>query len=140
GTTEFSLSSAKPLSPVSREHLIAAASVIGDRLENLAMRRDGDVSWIGLGLGGKDTWSIQPLGINLYDGVPGVALFLGYLGAVTKEPRYIQLAQAAMAGVSRKLSRVKPFIDKLGAFDGWGGVIYTLAQLGCLWEQPSLLL
>jgi lantibiotic modifying enzyme len=35
------------------------------------------------------------LGTDLADGLPGVALFLAYLGAIAQEERYTTLAYAA---------------------------------------------
>ena len=39
---------------------------------------------------------VLPLATDLYGGLPGVALFLAYLGAMTGESRYTDLAQAAL--------------------------------------------
>jgi type 2 lantibiotic biosynthesis protein LanM len=122
-----------------RERLLAAARAVGDRLEARALRGVDDVSWIGLTLAHDRYWSLVPLGVDLYDGVPGVALFLAYLGAVTREERYTALAQAALTTLRRQVERSQSFISSIGGFTGWGGIIYTLTHLGVLWDQPGLL-
>jgi type 2 lantibiotic biosynthesis protein LanM len=120
------------------ERLLAAACAVGDRLETLALRGEQNVSWLGMVLESDHAWSLMPLGIDLYGGLPGVALFLAYLGAVTQTERYTELAQAATDTLRRQMERSE-YITLLGGFSGWGGVIYTLAHLGVLWQQPALL-
>lgn len=129
----------EPQTIASREQLLAAARAIGDRLEALALHGEHDVSWIGLTLTNDCHWSLDPLGIDLYDGLPGVALFLAYLGAITGEERYTALAQAALMTLRRQVERNQSFITSIGGFDGWGGVIYTLTHLGTLWDEQALL-
>src|SRR5437867_3566426 len=65
-----------PCSELSRDRLLAAVRAIGYRLEAVALRGDLDASWIGLNLDRKRHWSIASAGLDLYDGVPGIALFL----------------------------------------------------------------
>ncbi len=121
------------------ENLLAAARSMGDRLEQLALRGEHDASWLGLTLVNERRWSLAPLGYDLYDGLPGVILFLAYLGAITEEERYTTLARAALTTFQRQLERSQPSITQIGAFNGWGGVIYALTHLSCLWHQPALL-
>jgi type 2 lantibiotic biosynthesis protein LanM len=82
---------------------------------------------------------VVPLGTDLYDGLPGVALFLGYLGHVTGQRRYTALSRAALATLRHHLRRSGDDLNAVGGFEGWGGVIYALAHLGALWEWPGLL-
>jgi type 2 lantibiotic biosynthesis protein LanM len=121
------------------EQLLRAAQAVGDRLESLALRKKADVSWLGLTLADEQHWSVSPLALDLYDGLPGVTLFLAYLGAVTGESRYRMLAEAACGMMRREVKEIRPFISAIGAFTGWGGLIYTLCHLAALWKQPELL-
>ncbi len=129
----------EPQTLADRERLLAAARAVGDRLAELALHGEGDVSWIGLTLTAKDHWALLPLGTDLYSGTPGVALFMAYLGAITREERYAAMAQAALTTIRRQVEQSKSYITSIGAFEGWGGIIYTLAHLSALWNQPSLL-
>jgi type 2 lantibiotic biosynthesis protein LanM len=122
-----------------RESLLAAACAVGDRLATLALRGAHDVSWIGLTLRNDRHWSIAPLGYDLYDGLPGVTLFLAYLGAMTQEERYTSLARSAFATLQRHVEQQHAWIGHIGAFSGWGGLLYTLTHLGILWQQPDLM-
>ncbi len=125
--------------PASGEQLLRAAQAVGDRLEQLALQGEEDASWIGLTLIGQKHWTLSPLTLNLYDGLPGVALFLAYLGNLTNQERYTALARAALTAMEGQLERSKQFLKSIGGFNGWGGVIYALTQLGVLWDEPELL-
>ncbi len=119
--------------------LLTAACAVGDRLEQLAVRGEKDVSWIGLSLVGNHKWILMPLGINLYNDLPGIALFLAYLGKVTNKERYTNLAKATLITIRHLVEKNQSYVKSIGAFNGWGGVIYTLTHLAMLWEQPELL-
>lgn len=123
-----------------REDLLEAARAVGDRLDSLVLRSEqGDLSWIGLALINQKHWTPLPLGMDLYNGLPGVALFLAYLGSVTGEERYTRLARETLETVRRHLALSKDGVKVVGAFDGWGGTLYTLTHLGALWRQPELI-
>jgi type 2 lantibiotic biosynthesis protein LanM len=128
----------KPRSRAGRRRLLSAARAVGDRLEALALRGDHDVSWLGLSLIDERHWNLVPLGTALYDGLPGVGLFLGHLGALTREERYSDLARAALNSAIAQADHGQAAIRTIGAFEGWGGLIYTLAHLGALWADASL--
>jgi type 2 lantibiotic biosynthesis protein LanM len=121
-----------------RDRLLTVARSIGDRLNVLALGSE-EAGWTGLTLSNERRWSLSPAGIDLYDGLPGITLFLSYLGAVTQEARYTRLARAAMAALGHHLKRNRQHLKSIGAFDGWGGIIYTLAHLGALWDDAGLL-
>ena len=133
---------AEPAGPACREQLLAAARAVADRLDRLALRGDlqANAHWIGLKPVGRMQrhWVLEPLGLDLYGGVPGVALFLAYLGEVAGEVRYTTLARAATTTVRCQVARGRASITSIGGFDGWGGVIYVLAHLAALWGEPAL--
>lgn len=124
---------------VSQTVLRAAACAIGDQLEAMCLKEAQEVSWIGLTLTNNRYWSLVPLGVDLYSGLPGIALFLAYLGTITGEPRYTQLARDTTATIKNLLKANQAQLTTLGAFNGWGGIIYTWVHLGVLWCQPDLL-
>ncbi|RCJ19619.1 lanthionine synthetase [Nostoc minutum NIES-26] len=129
----------EPQNNASWEELLKAALAVGDRLESLALRDEKNVSWLGLTLIEQKHWTLASLGIDLYDGLSGVILFLAYLGSVTQQKRYTTLAKNALTTMQRQLENDKAFIAAIGGFHGWGGIIYTLTHLGVLWDEPELL-
>jgi len=120
--------------------LLAAAEAIGDRLEALAIRDGEHVSWLGLAAQAEERqWAVVPMTPDLYTGMPGVALFLGYLSDVTGEARHARLAREVLVSLRRQLADYGADITTVGGYYGWGGVIYALTHLGVLWNDPSLL-
>ncbi len=127
---------------VKQEQLITAACKIGDRLEAIALRGGegkNEISWLGLSLVNERSWTVVQLGVDLYDGLSGIALFLAYLSEVTKVNRYKLLAQSVLTTTSDRVKLNKSSIASIGGFSGWGGIIYVLTQLGTLWNQPELI-
>ncbi len=129
----------EPHSTAQREQLLAAARSIGDRLAELALQGENDVTWIGLMQNNRRYWSLIALGADFYDGLPGIILFLAFLGAITQEKRYTSLAEAALTTLQRQIEFGRSSIKSIGGFSGWGGIIYTLMHLGKLWDKPELL-
>jgi type 2 lantibiotic biosynthesis protein LanM len=133
-----------PLSMASPEDFIAAARLVGDRLEVLAIEQKNEVAWIGLVLVGGNSWSLLPLSFDLYGGTLGILLFLAYLGSITGQERYSILAKRALASAMKQVDAAERSLPRaaisrnIGAFSGWGGVIYTLGHLGALWGEPEL--
>jgi type 2 lantibiotic biosynthesis protein LanM len=129
------------------ERLRSAAQAVGDRLEALALRGQDDASWIGLMLEQDRSWEIERFGMDLSDGLPGVALFLAYLGAATGQTtgqttgqkRYTALSQAALTAFQRQIEKRGDDVELIGGFDGWGGAIYALVHLGVHWDRPDLI-
>lgn len=122
-----------------RARLLEAAVAVGDRLEELALQSADDATWIGLhSTQGRD-WRLTPLGSDLYSGLPGVAVFLAYLAEVTGEERYRRLARAGWRTLWNQREPLRSILTSVGGFDGWGGMLWTLAHLARLWDDPELL-
>ncbi|HKS26453.1 MAG TPA: type 2 lanthipeptide synthetase LanM family protein [Pyrinomonadaceae bacterium] len=129
----------EPELPATREQLLQAACAVADRLEELALRDEHEVSWIGVALLNEKNWTLLPLGVDLYNGLGGVAFFLAQVGAVTGIERYTKLARVAVNTIRRHVEVLKSQNRNVGGFDGWGGWIYLLTHLGQLWNEPELL-
>lgn len=127
----------EPRSMAEPEQFLKAAQDIGDRLEAIALSGDQGTNWVGLEPLNERYWSLVPLRIDLYSGLPGIALFLAYLGAITQQYRYTNLAQTALATMRHQIARGHLKIG-IGAFSGWSGVIHTLTHLAMLWDERSL--
>lgn len=130
---------APPLDP---DEYVEAAARVARRLEELAFVDGVRAEWVGVssahgvavGEGdstGGGSWSIEPLGLDLGEGASGVALFLARLASVTGSARHRLLAEQAAVGVIEALA-VRRSCVSIGAFSGWGGVIYALTHLGVL--------
>ncbi|HYU32097.1 MAG TPA: type 2 lanthipeptide synthetase LanM family protein [Thermoanaerobaculia bacterium] len=132
-----------PLAPEElRSRLIGHASAVGAWFEEMALRDERHATWIGLDFRNQ-VWSLAQSPEDLYAGLPGIALFLGYLGAITGEERWTGLSRAALASLLARLDledgAPESGPSSIGAFIGWGGPLYTAACLGALWQDAGLL-
>jgi type 2 lantibiotic biosynthesis protein LanM len=125
--------------PADRERLLAAARAVGDRLAALAVRSGGQATWFHTALDPRGGRQVEPLGLDLYNGLPGMALFFGRLAARTGDGRSEEIARAAVATVRRRLERSPAVLRSAGAFNGRGGLLYAWAALGRLWHEEALL-
>jgi type 2 lantibiotic biosynthesis protein LanM len=124
-----------------RESLLRHARALGGWFSEMAVREGDYASWIGLEYRNQH-WSLEPTPEDLYAGLPGIALFLAFLGEIAGDPAATGLARAAIATLRLQLE-ARPDGDQgpasIGAFQGWGGIVWTLAQLGHLWGDRELL-
>jgi type 2 lantibiotic biosynthesis protein LanM len=114
--------------PATREDLLDGARRVARRLSHLAVRGTDDATWIGL-----SNSSVVPLGADLYAGLPGVLLFLATLG----DAGSIELARAGLRRLEHQLADGLAPLDTIGAFSGWGGLIYAYTHLASLLEEPG---
>lgn len=136
---EFPLGVTTGEAKAGRDHLIEAAAGVGDRLEALALRGEGDATWIGLHSNQGRDWRLTALGSDLYAGLPGVVVFLAWLAEATGEDRYRRLARAGWQTLWSQRETLRGATASIGGFAGWGGLLWTLAHLGRLWDEPEYL-
>jgi type 2 lantibiotic biosynthesis protein LanM len=125
-----------------REGLLRHARAVGGWFAEMAVREGDYASWIGLEYRNK-TWSLEATPEDLYSGLPGIALFLGFLGEIARDPAPTELARAAVATLQLQmevsLAGSPGARASIGAFQGLGGIAWTLAHLGHLWRDREVL-
>lgn len=121
-----------------REELLAAARDAGDRLVELAIAGAHDVTWIGVAMNHKK-WLLAPLKNELYAGLPGVIYFLAYLGSVTGDQKYTDLAVRGYETLAAQIAAEKAQLFSPGLFGGWAGIVFLYVHLAALWDRRSLL-
>jgi type 2 lantibiotic biosynthesis protein LanM len=130
---------------VSKTQFMQAAQAIGDRLCTLALQDEGQANWLGIMTNGDEQGntyqSLEMADCNLYDGTPGIVLFLAYLASITGDSDYMQLARAGLATVRLQLDALKQINAPLliGAFSGLGSLIYLFSHLATLWQDDNYL-
>ncbi len=122
-----------------QEELLGLARRAADRLVERAFENRDQALWLTLDYRDPDGWQLVPANPDLYLGLPGIALFLGCLGAATNEGRYGEIARKALFAQRQQIAADPKLVAGVGSFNGWGGVIYTLAHLGRLWKDDTLL-
>ncbi|TYB39766.1 type 2 lantipeptide synthetase LanM [Micromonospora sp. AP08] len=115
-------------------NLVGCAGEIGDRLLELAEDNGPGTIWHGIRAIPGHGWEAGPLGLDLYDGSCGVALFLAELGECTGDDRYRRAARKVFDTAIR-VSKHGRVTGAVGGFVGWGGVIYALTVAGALWSD-----
>jgi type 2 lantibiotic biosynthesis protein LanM len=76
--------------------------------------------------------------MDFYDGLPGVAFFFGYLAAIDPAGGHADLAAAVLTTVLHGTEEMGSDSRSIGAFVGWGGVVYALTHLGIVLDRPEL--
>lgn len=128
--------------PVTRELLIEHARAIGDHLCRRAITHEDVVVWMSPMLVKRASeWAVRSIDIDWYDGITGIALFLGYLGQITGERQYSALARLALQSVRFKVERLRDSRGRAGAIVcvALRSAIYLLTHLGALWKDEKLL-
>lgn len=128
-----------------QERALAHARAIGDRLADSAYRRGDRVGWLGMDLVQDTQWTVTQLRADLYNGYPGVAVFLAGLAHLTGRQRYAELARAALRPLPAQVEHVRPLLDRdgdvrgvLGPYSGPTGVAYALASAARLLDDAEL--
>ena len=122
-----------------REQCLAAAGAVGEQLAALAFVEGEVIGWHGIRQIDERHWTIAFAGLDLYGGLPGIALFFAQLQRLTGDDRHAALTRGIVATLRRTVDAVRSTFRPIGAFTGWGGVIYALVHLAHLLDDPDLL-
>lgn len=123
-----------PAAPT-REIFVAEAGRIARKISSHAIRRGSSAAWIGLDwLGDSQVAQLVPLGLDLYSGVAGIAVFLAAHAASAQCEASAELALAATLHLrktvrGRNAARVARALG-LGGATGLGSIVYTLTLMG----------
>jgi len=135
------------VSPISEEESVQQAIQIAQDLQRRAIQAaDGSVTWIGLHfLPQANRFQLQPIGNSLYDGCPGIALFLGGLTKITGDNQWRDLCLGALQPLRRILldsdskSRQKLTRLGIGGAAGLGSIVYSLVRISQFLGDETLL-
>ena len=113
-------------------------------LSAYALRSGPGAAWIGFDwLGDSEVCQLSPSGADLYNGAPGICLFLAAYAQVTQDDDAARLAVAGMSAVRHELrsAGAARFARALrtGGAVGIGSVAYALTVLSQLLDAPDLL-
>lgn len=120
-----------------RVRLISTATEIGQRICELAVRDGERATWLIPVVADERRLVTTVAGLDLYSGLPGIALFLGQLGGITGVAKFRRLAVAAMAEALALHRACDRDASPVGAFEGTGGLAYAMVQLAELAHHPE---
>jgi len=125
-------------------NLLDKAKIIADTLIGSAITYEGEQGheycWTSMVTQGEKhhIWRYSVTGPGLYDGNPGIALFLAQLWRVTGEDKYREASLAAIRPIELIIEELlRPDRVNLGAYTGLAGVLYAFARLGVLLDDPA---
>lgn len=120
----------------------SALQHLAQRLTSRAFRRDGFVVWTAL-QPGVHAWEVGPTGYDLYGGLAGIGLSLGYIAEVLADESVRTLAgdclSTALSIVDSEKDLGRFRSQSIGAFSGRSGLLYAAHQLALLWNDDALL-
>jgi len=123
---------------------VAEADRIAQEISSQAIRRGSSAAWIGLDwLGDSEVSQLVPLGLDLYNGVAGIAVFLAAHAACAQCESSADLARAAVSHLrktirSRNAARVARSLG-LGGATGLGSIVYALTLMSKCLDDDDLL-
>lgn len=127
----------EPLRDPAPDVLVATAARIGDRICDLAIM-DGDrAAWLVPRVVDRKRLVTTVAGLDLYNGLSGIALFLGHLASMTADGRYGRVAAAAMAEALALYKAADSGALSVGAYNGVGGLAYALVHLARPLDRPD---
>jgi len=103
-----------------------------------------DTEWTGITVDEKGCWQIAPMGMYLYDGLAGAAVFMAAAGKVLKNPAYTNMADHLKLQMFRYTKallggKMKQECRPLGLFHGESSIVYTYLVLYKITEDSELL-
>ena len=125
--------------PAPEERLLEAADRVAEELSQLAYEDSHRACWYAFEYLENPHWTLRYSDPSLYEGLCGIAYFLGYHGALRGNERSTQLARRAVSNLLFTVDEAREQTTSVGIFAGQGGWIFTLCHLAQLWDDPSLL-
>lgn len=123
-------------------NFLEIATTIGDQIEDRALALPQGAAWIApIYNDASNRFEFQPLDVDLYEGVGGIALFLAALAKHTNNTRYADLAMSAVKPIRNWLSEKPQMLQSMGisGVTGVAGLAYVMLRLGTYLQKPSLL-
>lgn len=90
------------------------------------------VNKVGSASAEEDVFKPGLIGHDLYDGLPGLILFLAQLAEETGDETLRPLCEGLLKALFARPGVLR--VPSLGAFSGWGGYLYLLSHLRFLWK------
>lgn len=120
---------------------LSNAIAIGETISTYSLNIEGRSNWLAHVTKNGLDWDLSPGDMSLYQGTAGICLFLAYLGEVSEQKRFTDLARRALNTLEESLDKEMPMFltNNVGLMSGWGGLLYLMGHLYSLWKEPRLI-
>ena len=129
-----------------RAEIFEAAQRVADGLlERATETGEGGLAWLTVGYHAPSRrYVIGPAPASLYAGYTGASLFLAAAGTTADEERYRDASLASLRPIRHRLSEYERALTlrkrlDVGAGTGVGSVVYALARVGNLLDEPEVI-
>lgn len=122
-----------------RRLALDTAIALGDELLRLSFNGRGERAWFQPEYRNRPEPSLAPMGLTLYEGLPGVMLMFAELGAQSGLPRFTRAADSVLAPCRRQLREDAQALASIGPWSGYSGWMYALMVLARRWQRADLL-
>lgn len=143
---EIRISPLQEHQPLRPGMLIEKAMKIAQMLKSEAViSKDGSCSWLTVGIiPGTERYRMEPMSMFLYDGLPGVALFLSALNSVSPDPLPAWLLDATAISIRQGIRNMQQNAGLMrtgpvGIAAGLPSVIYALLKIYEFTGDPSFI-
>lgn len=123
---------------VVKKPLLMAKDIGNNFLDRVIEEEEETATWLGLNLNEDGKVDIALKNLDLYDGLLGNAIFFAHLAKETGNPKYEKISRKALETVKISL-KDQSLNNSIAVYSGESGYVYTLAHLGCLWEDQALI-
>lgn len=120
------------------ERCVALAHGCVDRLIELAWWQDGTPSWLTMFEPSRGLWRIRPVGSDLYEGLPGIALCFALFARITQDHMHRRFAELIAARLCEwAIAPLASESPPAGGFVGRGGWLYCLSIIRDAWNTSA---
>jgi type 2 lantibiotic biosynthesis protein LanM len=126
---------------IDRSCFLNEAKRLGNDLIKSIKTTEDDAFWLVLKPADYDTsnYRIHPASYDLYSGMPGEIICLTYLGMLTGEKIFDEIAFKALNHITIDIETSIDTIKETGIFGGWGSIIYLFAVLSNIRKSDILI-
>lgn len=118
------------------EKALLIARRAAEQVSDSAIWKDGHAAWFTVQEARDDALSAQAAGLDLYSGLPGIALFLSQAGRHLNDSRLQKMGEAGWRELLSVLQTRDHADMPVGGFSGLGGLLFALQVLAS--EQSGL--
>lgn len=130
------------VSELSPLHCCSAADRAWDALFSTCTKSGNGASWLTMAptsIGHPDAsldYQVAEVGIDLYDGLAGIALFVFAYAKHTNNEHSLRVGHEVLSELDLRI-QVSPGLQPVGAFTGLSGIVYAYAQIAHLAPEVS---